>query len=67
MLDQRVQTRTTHLNEKYEQLTTNYKELCRLVIKMRSHMDVTCAPPNRPHGSWDDQPPLTPPPALLLF
>jgi len=51
MLNQRVQTRTTHLNKKYGQLTNNYEELRRLVIKMKSQMDVTYAPPNRPHES----------------
>ena len=32
MLDQRVQARMTHLNEKCEQLIVDYEELSRLVI-----------------------------------
>ena len=36
ILDQRVQDRTTHLNDKYEQLPTDYKELRLLVMEMRS-------------------------------
>jgi hypothetical protein len=36
MLDQQVQAQMTHLNEKYERLTTNYEELRRLLVEMRS-------------------------------
>jgi len=42
MLDQRVQDRTTHLNEKYERLTADYKELRRVVMKIRSQISSTC-------------------------
>jgi len=42
MLDQRVQDRTTHLNEKYERLTADYKELHRVVMKIRSQISSTC-------------------------
>jgi hypothetical protein len=35
-LDQRVQAQMTHLNEKYELLTTDYEELRRSVMMMRS-------------------------------
>jgi hypothetical protein len=65
MLDQRVQTQTTHLNEKYKQLIADYEELCQLVMKMRSQMDGTYTSPNWPHGPDDDQPPS--PPTLPLF
>jgi len=34
----------THFNDKYEQLTTDYKELCWLVMEMRSQMGSSCAP-----------------------
>jgi hypothetical protein len=44
MLDQRVYDQTTLLNEKYKRLTTDYKELCRVVMEMRSHMGDLCAP-----------------------
>jgi hypothetical protein len=64
MLDQQVQDQITHLNDKYEQLTTDYEELRRLVMEMRSHMGGLCAPPNWPPGLSDDQPP---PPTPSLF
>jgi nitrate/nitrite-specific signal transduction histidine kinase len=44
MLDQRVQDRTTHLNEKYERLTVDYKKLRRVVMEIRSQISGTCAP-----------------------
>ena len=44
MLDQRVHDQTTHLNEKYERLTADYKELRRVVMKIRSQISSTCAP-----------------------
>jgi hypothetical protein len=66
MWDQGVHDRTTHLNEKYEQFTADYEELCRVVMEMRSHMDGPCDPPYWPHGLGDDQPPL-PPLAPPLF
>ena len=64
MLDQRVQARTTHLNEKYGWLTVDYEELRQLAMKMRSQMGGTCAPPNWSHNPKDDQPLLL---ALSLF
>jgi len=39
-----LQEHTAHLTEKYEQLSVNYEELCRLVMDMRSQMGGTCAP-----------------------
>jgi len=36
MLDQQVQAQMTHLNEKYKRLTTDYEELRRLLVEMRS-------------------------------
>jgi hypothetical protein len=44
MLDQRVHDQTTHLNKKYERLTADYKELRRVVMKIRSQISSTCAP-----------------------
>jgi hypothetical protein len=44
----------THLNKKYEPLTADYKELRRVVIKMRSHMSGLYAPPYWPDGPCDD-------------
>ena len=38
LLDQGVQERTTHLNEKYERFFMDYEKLCRVVMKMRSKM-----------------------------
>jgi hypothetical protein len=43
LLNQGVLERTTHLNEKYEQLSTDYEEFCWMVMDMRSHMGGTCA------------------------
>ena len=69
MLHQRVQVQTTHLNDKYEAFTTEYKELCRLVMEMRSYMSGSCGPFNWSHGPDDEKPhpPLPPLLALLLF
>ena len=64
MLDQWVQARTTHLNEKCGRLTVNYEELRQLAMKMRSQLGGTCAPPNWSHNPNDDQPLLL---ALPLF
>jgi len=39
MLDQQMQTRTCHLNEKcekYKQLTDDYEELCRSIMEIES-------------------------------
>ena len=41
MLDQGVQERTIFLNEKYEQLSTDYEKLHLVVIDMRSQMSGT--------------------------
>jgi hypothetical protein len=65
LLDQGVQERTTHLNEKYERFFMDYEKLCRVVMKMRSKMSGTCAPSYWPHGHANDQTP--PPPAQPLF
>jgi hypothetical protein len=65
MLDQRVQTQTTHLNERYERLIADYEELRQLIMKMRSQMDGTYASPNWPHAFVNDQPHH--PPTLPLF
>jgi hypothetical protein len=68
MLDQRVQDQMIHLNEKYECLTTEYDELHRVVMVMRSHMSGPCVCPYWSHGPSDDQPPPPPPlSALPLF
>ena len=65
MLDHRVQDQTTHFNDKYG-LTTNYEELHRLVMKIRSQMGGSHGPLNWPHGPRDYQPPPSPlvPPLL---
>ena len=44
LLDQRVQEYIAHLNEKYERLYVDYKELRRMVMNIRSHMNGTCTP-----------------------
>jgi hypothetical protein len=54
MLDQQVQDRRTYLIEKYELLITDYEELRRVVIEMRSHMDGPYAPPYCLHDPSDD-------------
>jgi hypothetical protein len=54
MLDQQVQDQTTHLNNKYAQLTIDYEELCRLVMEMRSRMGGSCAPSNWPYNPNND-------------
>jgi hypothetical protein len=38
MLDQQVHDQTTHLNKKYKRLTSDYQELCQVVMEMRSNM-----------------------------
>jgi len=40
----RVQERTTHLNEKYEQLSVDYEELRRMIMDIRSQLGGTYAP-----------------------
>jgi hypothetical protein len=64
MLDQQVQDQITHLNDKYKRLTTDYEELRRLIMEMRSQMGGLCAPYNWAPGLGDDQPP---PPTSPLF
>ena len=66
LLDQWVQERTAHLNEKYEWLSVDYEELLRMVIDIRSQMSGTCAPPYWPYNPWDDQP-LSSSPTPPLF
>jgi len=46
ILDQWIQDQIVHLNAKYERLSADYEELCRLVMKMRSQMSGSCAPFN---------------------
>ena len=48
LLDQGVQERTTHLNKKYEWLSVEYEELCRMVMDIRSQMSGTYTPPIGP-------------------
>ena len=43
LLNQGVQEHTTHLHEKYEQLSMDY-ELRQMVIDIKSHVGDTCAP-----------------------
>ena len=62
-----MQEYTTHLNEKYKRLSTEYEELHRMVMDIRSQMGGTCAPPFWPYGLGNDQPPPPPPLALPLF
>jgi hypothetical protein len=50
--------------KKNKQITADYVELCQLVMKMRSQMSDTCAPPDWPHGPGDDWPPPSPPPPV---
>jgi hypothetical protein len=54
MLDQRVQDRMTHLNDKYECLPTGFEELHQLLMEMRSQMGGSCAPPTWLYGSSDN-------------
>jgi hypothetical protein len=51
------------LKQQYQQLSTNYDELCQIVMEMRSKMgDDTCAAPFWPYGPGNNQPPPPPPP-----
>jgi hypothetical protein len=53
------------LKQQYQQLSTNYDELCQIVMEMRSKMgDDTCAIPFWPYGPENNQ---SPPPAPPLF
>ena len=52
----------THLTKKYELLSTNYEQLCQMVMKNTLEMDDTCAPPFWLFGPRNDQPPPPPPP-----
>jgi len=55
------------LKQQYEQLSTNYDQLCQMVMEIRSMMaDDTCAAPFWPYGPGNNQPP-PPPPAPPLF
>jgi len=38
ILDQQVHDQMTHLNKKYKRLTSDYQELCQVVMEMRSNM-----------------------------
>jgi hypothetical protein len=64
LLDQGVQEHTTHLNEKYKQFSTDYEELYRMVMDMKSQVGGTCVPSYWPHSPGDYQPP---PLAPLIF
>ncbi|KAL9391363.1 hypothetical protein Peur_015283 [Populus x canadensis] len=51
------------LKQQYQQLSTNYDELCQIVMEMRSKMgDDTCAASFWPYGPGNNQPPPPPPP-----
>jgi hypothetical protein len=54
------------LKQQYRQLSVNYKQLCQLVMDMRSQMSSTCAPLFKLYGPGNDQSP-PPPPAPPLF
>jgi hypothetical protein len=60
-----LQEHTADVNEKYERLSTDYEELRRMVMDMRSQMGGICALPFWPYGSRNDQPPPLPAPPLL--
>jgi hypothetical protein len=64
-----LQQHTTHLIEKYKQLSANYEQLRKMFMKITSQMDDTCVPFFLPFRPRNDQPlpPPPPPPALLLF
>jgi len=61
-----LQQHTTHLTEKYEQLSANYEQLRQMVRDIRSHMGDTFPSPIWPFSHGNDQPP-PPPPAPALF
>jgi hypothetical protein len=44
LLDQGVQERMTHLNEKYERCSMDYEELLLMVMDIRSQMGGVCVP-----------------------
>jgi hypothetical protein len=55
------------LKQQYEQLSTNYDQLCQMVMEIRSRMaDDTCAAPFWSYGPGNNQPP-PPPLAPPLF
>jgi len=56
-----LQQHITHLIEKYEQLSVDYKQLYQIVMNMRSHISGTYVPPFWPYGTDNDQPPPPPP------
>ena len=51
----------------YKRLSTDYEELRRMIMDMRSQIGATCAPPFWPYGPRNDQPPPLSPLAPLLF
>ena len=53
-----------HLSATYEQLSAKYKQLRQMVMNMASQSGDICAPPFRP---YNNQPPPSPPSALLFF
>ena len=67
LLQQGVQERMIHLNKKYELLSTEYEELCRMVIDIISQMGGTYAPSFWPNGLENYQPSSPPLPAPPLF
>jgi len=62
-----LQQYTTHLTEKYEQLSADYEQLCQMIIDMRSQISNTCVPHFWPYSPGNDQPSPPPPPTLPLF
>jgi hypothetical protein len=56
------------LKQQYERLSTDYDQLCQMVIEIRSRMgDDTCAAPFWSYSLRSNQPPPPPPPAPPLF
>ena len=64
-----LQQHTAHLIEKYKQLSTNYEQLRKMLMKITSQMDDTCVPSFLSFRPGNDQPSPPPPspPALPLF
>jgi len=62
-----LQQHMIHLTEKYEQLSANYEQLCRMVIDIKSQMGGTCVPFFWPYGPGNNQSSPSPPPTLPLF
>ena len=57
---------TTHLTEKYNQLSADYEQLIQMVLDMRSQMIDTRSPLFWSYDPKNDQPP-SPPSASPLF